>query len=87
MSGLSPRHFCRAFREAYHLSPHAYLLQARLRRAKQLIARGVPLSSAAAAAGFADQSHLHRHFRRATGTTPARYRHGRNVQDLGSLAD
>ncbi len=64
----------RAFRAAYGTSPHAYLVQARLMRARSLLAAGDAPADVAAACGFADQSHLGRWFRRAYGLTPAAYR-------------
>ena len=64
----------RAFRSAYGTSPHAYLVQIRLLRARQLLADGEPPAAVAAACGFADQSHLGRRFRRAYGLTPAAFR-------------
>jgi AraC-like DNA-binding protein len=64
----------RAFRAAYGTSPHAYLVQIRLLRARELLSRGEPPATVAAACGFADQSHLGRHFRRAYGLTPAAFR-------------
>ncbi len=64
----------RAFRAAYGTSPHAYLIQLRLVRARRFLAAGMPPALAAAECGFADQSHLGRRFRRAYGLTPAAYR-------------
>ena len=64
----------RAFRAAYGTSPHAYLVQHRLLRARRLLAGGERPAAVAAACGFADQSHLGRRFRRAYGITPAAYR-------------
>ncbi|MDC0714857.1 AraC family transcriptional regulator [Stigmatella sp. ncwal1] len=64
----------RAFRAAYGLPPHAYLVQLRLAAARQRLAAGEAPSAVAAAVGFADQSHLGRWFRRAFGLTPAAYR-------------
>jgi AraC-like DNA-binding protein len=64
----------RAFRAAYDTSPHSYLVQARLIRARQLLADGERPAETAATCGFADQSHLGRWFRRAYGVTPAAYR-------------
>lgn len=45
----------------------------RLARARTLIKNGVPLAETAARAGFADQSHLTRQFKRAFGLTPGRW--------------
>ena len=64
----------RAFRTAYGSSPHAYLVQLRLLRARHLLAGGKAPAAVAAECGFADQSHLGRWFRRAYGVTPAAYR-------------
>ncbi len=67
-------HLARSFRAAFGTSPHAYLMQIRLVRARHLLAGGERPADVAAACGFADQSHLGRRFRRAYGLTPAAYR-------------
>ncbi|WP_458095644.1 AraC family transcriptional regulator [Roseomonas sp. WA12] len=64
----------RAFRAAYGTSPHAYLVQIRLLRARTLLAAGERPAAVAVECGFADQSHLGRRFRRAYGLAPAAYR-------------
>ncbi|AIR91244.1 AraC family transcriptional regulator [Pseudomonas cremoricolorata] len=64
----------RAFKAAYGLAPHAYLIQLRLTQARQLLSRGQTPAAVAARLGFADQSHLGRWFRRAYRLTPADYR-------------
>ena len=64
----------RAFRAAYDTSPHAYLVQVRLLRARAMLARGERPAAVAISCGFADQSHLGRWFRRAYGLTPSAYR-------------
>ena len=64
----------RLFSEAYERSPHAYLVQLRLKAARRQLAAGETPAATAAACGFADQSHLGRWFRRAYGMTPAAYR-------------
>jgi AraC-like DNA-binding protein len=71
--GLSPFHLCRVFREGVGLTPHAYQDQLRVRRAKLLLAQQVPIAQAAVEAGFYDQAHLTRHFKRVFGITPGRY--------------
>jgi AraC-like DNA-binding protein len=73
VSGLSRYHLVRAFAAEFGLPPHAYQTQVRLSRARSLIQAGAPLSAVAAATGFADQSHLTRHFRAQLGLTPRRY--------------
>lgn len=70
---LSRYQLLRAFARAFGLPPHAYLLQRRLARARQLIRARTPLAEVAAAAGFSDQSHLTRCFVRQFGVTPGRY--------------
>jgi AraC-like DNA-binding protein len=72
-AGLSAFHLCRVFREAVGMPPHAYQTQVRVRRAKSLLRAGVPIALAAAQAGFYDQAHLTRHFKRIVGVTPGRY--------------
>lgn len=73
-TGLSPFHLARAFCRSVGLPPHAYLIQERVRRARALLAGNMPLAEVAVSTGFADQSHLNRHFRRITGLTPGRWR-------------
>ncbi len=73
-AGLSRYHFTRAFRAETGLGPHAYLMQRRCERAKQLmLAGGEPLAGIALACGFAHQAHFTTAFRRAVGTTPGRW--------------
>jgi AraC-like DNA-binding protein len=72
-SGLSRFQVLRGFAKATGLTPHAYLLQARIHRARRLIAQGTPLAEAAFASGFADQSHMTRVFVRKYGLSPRLY--------------
>jgi AraC-like DNA-binding protein len=74
--GMSRFQVCRQFQEAYGVAPSAYLRQLRLREARRRLAAGEPIADAAAASGFADQSHLTRWFRRSYGITPGVYRTG-----------
>jgi AraC family transcriptional regulator len=65
--GFSAPHFTRAFRHSAGLPPHTYVLR-RLERAELMLRNTqLPLWEIAAAMGFADQSHLTRHFHRLTG--------------------
>ena len=70
---LSRYQFLRSFARATGLTPHAYLMQRRIHRARQLIANGARLSDAAADSGFADQSHMTRLFVRSFGMAPGAY--------------
>jgi AraC-like DNA-binding protein len=63
----------RLFRERTGLPPHALQLAHRIRRARRFLDAGHSIAQAAAASGFVDQSHLHRHFQRSLGLTPAQY--------------
>lgn len=72
--GVDRFRLSRAFKAAYGLPPHAYLVQLRLARARRLLARGEQPADVAVALGFADQSHMGRWFVRAYGMTPAAYR-------------
>ena len=61
----------RHFRRVYGTSPDRYRVLRRLGLARKAIESGEPLARAAADAGFADQSHMTRQFKRAYGLTPA----------------
>jgi AraC-like DNA-binding protein len=82
-SGLPKPRFLSAFKRLVGVPPHAYQTQLRVEHARQLIARGTPISEASTAAGFFDQSHLHRHFVRCHGLTPGEY--GRQRGGRGPL--
>lgn len=69
---LSPFQLVRAFVRGYGLPPHAYLIQRQVREAKRMLERGAAIVEVAHACGFADQSHLNRHFKRIWGVTPGR---------------
>jgi len=71
--GLSKFHLLRAFQKETGLSPRQWAMQLRTRRAKGLLRNGAAASDVAHDLGFADQSHLNRHFRAAYGITPGRY--------------
>ncbi len=73
MAGVSRFHFLRGFARATGATPHAYILQRRVRLVRRLLAAGRELGEASACAGFADQSHMTRAFVRQLGITPARY--------------
>ena len=72
MAGLSPHHFARAFQQSLGMPPHRYLLRRRLEHVEKMLRdTQLPLAQIAQVAGFSDQSHLARHFRRVTGMPPS----------------
>jgi AraC-like DNA-binding protein len=74
LADLSPYHMIRSFSQTFGMPPHAYLLQVRVGRARTMLEEGASPAEAAQATGFADQSHLHRYFRRILGISPGAYR-------------
>ena len=70
---LSPHHFARAFGREVGLPPHTYLEIIRIRKAREFLDRGDTVVSAALSAGFVDQSHLTKRFKRFLGITPGKY--------------
>lgn len=74
-AGLSESWFAHAFRQSVGTSPARHLTRLRVEAAQRLIREGgQSLGEVATATGFADQAHLTRAFRAATGTTPAAWR-------------
>lgn len=73
--GISQYYFSRLFKSSMGVSPYQYITQQRITKAKRLLADcDVDLSEIALRCGFTHQSHLNRHFKNHTGTTPKRYR-------------
>lgn len=71
--GRSREGFSRMVRRELGVAPHGFRMLARLNLARQLLRAGEPIAAAAQDAGFSDQSHLTRLFRRTFGTTPGAY--------------
>jgi AraC family transcriptional regulator len=70
---ISPYHFTKLFKQSTGQSPHQYVVEARVRKAKELLTKGkFTISEAAYHVGFVDQSHLTRHFKRVFGLPPKR---------------
>ena len=75
IAGMSPNYFCELFKASTGMPPYQYILRCRIERAKQYLRDPkMTLSCAAAAAGFADQSHFTKVFRRIVGVTPLTFR-------------
>ncbi|PMS21751.1 AraC family transcriptional regulator [Trinickia dabaoshanensis] len=72
---VSRAHFIRAFARTTGRTPHQWLLEQRVHRARELIERSaLALSNIAVMCGFADQSHMNRVFQKTLGTTPGAWR-------------
>jgi len=79
---LGPSHFRRAFKKSLGVSPHAFVVERRVRRAQQLmLGTDQPLSEIALQVGFADQAHLTTRFHRLVGKTPGVWRRERGSGD------
>jgi AraC family transcriptional regulator len=79
--GMSPDHFTRLFKESTGQSPYRYVVEARVRKAKELLTTGkFTISEAAYHVGFVDQSHLTRHFKRIFGLPPKRLLNRRRLE-------
>ena len=68
---MSPHYFSQLFKASTGTTPHQYVIRCRVERAKKLISQNkLSLAEIATQVGFADQSHLHRHFKKSVGVTP-----------------
>ncbi|KWC68789.1 AraC family transcriptional regulator [Burkholderia ubonensis] len=71
---LSPSYLIRAFNARYGMTPHAFLIDRRVQYGRAELRRGRPIADVALDAGFADQAHFQRAFRRIAAATPGQYR-------------
>ncbi|WP_027720622.1 AraC family transcriptional regulator [Maridesulfovibrio zosterae] len=74
LGNLSHFHFIRVFEKEIGITPHAYLSQVRVNRAKAMLSGSDRLADIASRCGFYDQSHFTRQFRKQFGITPGKYR-------------
>jgi AraC-like DNA-binding protein len=73
LAGLSLHRFVTVFRSQIGIPPHQYICRTRVRQARAMLRKGLPLAAVALDAGFCDQSHLSRHFKRQCGVTPGSF--------------
>ena len=73
MLDRSVPHLARSFTRRFGVSPHAYVIGRRIDLARGLLLQGARPADVATMAGFYDQAHLTRHFKRHTSATPAAY--------------
>ncbi|MBD2072359.1 helix-turn-helix transcriptional regulator [Phormidium sp. FACHB-592] len=72
---LSPTYFATAFKQAINISPHQYVIQQRVERAKLMLSKtDLAITDIALQVGFSSQSHLNQQFKRLTGMTPKQIR-------------
>ena len=72
---LSEYHFARLFKQVSGVTPHVYLANLRLERARKLLAEtALPISEIASIVGYQSQSHFTKMFKAVTGVTPRAYR-------------
>ena len=78
LTGLSPCHFSRAFKQSMGVPPHRYLISRRVEEAARLIeSTDRPMFEIALDVGFSDQSHFTRVFSSQVGESPSQFRHQR----------
>lgn len=73
VSGLSPSHLIRAFKKRYGMPPHAYQMNSRIEYCRAQLRKGRAIADVAADAGFSDQAHMQRTFKRFVAATPGQY--------------
>lgn len=83
--GRSPRQFSSLFKRSFGITPHQYLLEARLSEGARLLGQGgSDIAEVAFSLGFCSQSHFASAFRRAYGVTPGQYVVSRRAQTNGA---
>jgi AraC-like DNA-binding protein len=72
-ASLSASHLIRAFKQEYGLTPHAYQLNCRIEFCRSQLRAGHSIADVALAAGFSDQAHFQRSFKKFVAATPGQY--------------
>jgi AraC family transcriptional regulator len=80
-TNYSRGHLLRMFRAATGKTPHRYLTERRIERAKSMLleAEKISLTNIAAWCGFSSQSHMTRVFREQVGVTPSEFKRRPNL--------
>lgn len=71
---ISPNYFSTLFKHSTGTTPHKYVIQARVKRARELLKGEMTIADIAQIVGFSHQSHLNLHFKRLVGLTPQQFR-------------
>ena len=72
---ISPTYFASLFKQAIEISPHQYVTQRRVERAKVMLSKtDLVIADIALQVGFSSQSHLTQQLKRLTGMTPKQIR-------------
>lgn len=81
MAGFSIHHFGDVFKAETGFTPHQYLINRRIHKAKELLlGSSVPIAEIATEVGFSGQSHFNGHFRKLTGMTPLHFRRAKGAR-------
>lgn len=70
---LNSFYIIRLFKSQINMTPHAYLLNLKINRAKEFLKEGYSIVDTALECGFTDQSHFHRNFLKIVASTPKEY--------------
>ncbi len=73
-ANLSASHLIRAFKQVHGLTPHAYQLNCRIEFCRAQLRAGQSIADVALVAGFCDQAHFQRSFKKLVAATPGQYR-------------
>jgi|GEM_PF-1635422 len=75
LCSMTRTNFCKAFKRAINVSPHQYVLERRLTKARELLkAKESPIAEIAYVVGFCSQAHMTDVFRKRLGVTPGKFR-------------
>lgn len=73
-SGYSPSYLINTFKKHFGMTPHAYIVNKRIQYGQRELKKGTTIIDTALSAGFADQAHFQRTFKRLVAATPNQYR-------------